>query len=181
MERGFFQSLFDISFTSFITTKIVKFLYILALVLIGLGALAFIASAFRANAALGLVVLLIVAPLGSLLYVIYTRVVLEVIIQIFRINEHLRDQINMQQTAFANAGWLPQAPPPQSVYTPAPDLYTPPPEPYTRPEVSTPPPVLHTPPPPPPPPPAATPQCSNCGAPATPGQRFCRNCGTPIA
>jgi hypothetical protein len=164
MDEGFFRSLFDISFTSFITTKIIKFLYVLALVLIGLGALIIIVSAFLQSVAAGLFVLVIIAPLGAFLYVIYTRVVLEVIIQIFRINEHLRDQIHMQQVAFSNAGWLTQAPPP--------------PPPASAPLTS----FGQAPPPPPPPPaPLTSTQCRNCGTTATPGQRFCRNCGAPLA
>ena len=160
MDEGFFRSLFDISFTSFITTKIIKFIYIVMLVLIGLAALVFIVSAFLASVAAGALVLLIAAPLMTFLYVVYTRVVLEVIIQIFRINEHLRDQMHMQQVAFTNAGWLTAtaaAPPPPPVMTPS------------------------TPPPPPPPPVMpAVPRCPSCGTSAAPGQRFCRNCGTPI-
>src|SRR3954470_21000701 len=109
MDEGFFRSLFDISFTSFITTKIIKFIYVVLLVLIGLGALITIVGAFVQSIAAGALVLLIVAPLFTFLYVVYTRVVLEVIIQIFRINEHLRDQIHMQQVAFSNAGWLTQS------------------------------------------------------------------------
>jgi hypothetical protein len=165
MEEGFFRSLFDISFTSFITTKIIKFLYVLALVLIGLGALILIVSAFLASVAAGAFVLLIVAPLMTFLYVIYARVVLEVIIQIFRINEHLRDQMHMQQVAFTNAGWL-------SATAPAPGAMPPPPSQMARAM-----PVV----PPPPPPPPVTPTCPNCGSNAVPGQKFCRNCGTPIA
>ena len=73
-ERGFFAALFDVSFTSFVTTRIIKVLYIITLVVIGLGALAFVIAAFAQSAAGGLITLVIVAPLVSLLYVIYTRV-----------------------------------------------------------------------------------------------------------
>ena len=84
-ERGFFGALFDVSFTSFITTRIIKVLYIITLVLIGLGALVFIGAAFADSVGAGLVTLVIIAPLVSLLYVIYTRVILEVLIAVFRI------------------------------------------------------------------------------------------------
>src|SRR4051794_2199229 len=119
MEKGFFASLFDISFTSFITTKIIKVLYVLALVVIGLVALVFVIGAFRVNAGLGVVTLFIFAPLASLFYVIYARVGLELIIQIFRITELLRDQNQLQRTAFAGAGWLP---PSGSAPAPAPQM-----------------------------------------------------------
>jgi type IV secretory pathway TrbL component len=76
-EQGFLASLFDVSFRSLVTTKVIKVLYILSMVGIGLVALAFVVAAFNNNAAAGLLVLIIVAPLMSLLYLIYVRVLLE--------------------------------------------------------------------------------------------------------
>jgi hypothetical protein len=170
MQKGFFESLFDISFTSFITTKIIKFLYVLALIVIGLIALVFVVSAFSRSAGLGVVVLFIFAPLLSLLYIVYARVTLELIIQIFRITELLRDQNQLQRTAFAGAGWLPPAAgaPPQAA--PAPQ---PPPTPAR--------PVAAPPPPPPPPVSEAPAACPNCGVISEPGSAFCTNCGQRLA
>ncbi len=177
MQKGFFESLFDISFTSFITTKIIKVLYVLALVVIGLVALAFVVSAFSRSAGLGVVVLFIVAPLFSLIYIIYTRVALELIIQIFRITELLRDQNQLQRTAFAGAGWLPPGggAPPQAPPSPRPPA---PP----APAAAAPPAAA----PPPPPPPASeaptTPApCPHCGTVPEPGTAFCTNCGQRLA
>ncbi|MCW2993682.1 MAG: hypothetical protein JWQ18_1177 [Conexibacter sp.] len=107
MERGFFGSLFDLSFTSFITTKIIKVIYVLTLVGIALVALFFIVGAFKESAALGLFVLVFGAPIGAVIYAVYARVILEFIIQVFRIGEVLRDQNALQRTAFTAAGWLP--------------------------------------------------------------------------
>jgi hypothetical protein len=45
-ERGVSESLFDISFTSFITTRIIEVLYALSLIVIGLFAVFFIIGAF---------------------------------------------------------------------------------------------------------------------------------------
>jgi Domain of unknown function (DUF4282) len=106
MEHGFFRSLFDISFTSFITTKLIKVVYVLNLVLVALGAVAAAVAAFQEDTLLGIGVLLTGALL-SLLYLVYLRLVLEFIIQIFRITETLRDQIQLQRAAFSAAGWLP--------------------------------------------------------------------------
>src|SRR3982751_6488384 len=105
MERGFLSSLFDISFTSFVTTKLIKVLYVLSLVVIAVTALVFVVAGFEESAGLGLFMLVIGAPLGALLYIIYTRVILEFIIQVFRIGELLRDQGEMQRQAFTAAGW----------------------------------------------------------------------------
>ena len=94
-QRGFFGALFDVSFTSFVTTRIIKVLYIITLVVIGLAALAFVVAAFANSVAGGLFTLVIGAPLVSLLYVIYTRVILEVLIAIFRIMELNAEQVSL--------------------------------------------------------------------------------------
>ena len=86
-QKGFFGALFDFSFSSFITTKIVKVLYVIAIILTGLIALVYVVVAFGADARLGLFTLVILAPLAFLFSVIYTRVLLELFIAIFRIME----------------------------------------------------------------------------------------------
>jgi ribosomal protein L40E len=106
MQRGFFRSLFDISFTSFITTKIIKLVYVVTLVVVALVAVIAVIGAFRAKTALGIATLLVFAPLGALIWLIYARLVLELMIQGFRITELLRDQNHLQRTAFSAAGWL---------------------------------------------------------------------------
>jgi hypothetical protein len=93
MQKGFFGSLFDLSFSSLITTSVIKVLYVLTLIGIGLTALGFIVVAFKADTAFGVVTLLILAPLASLFYVIYARVILEFIIVVFRIAEYNRDML----------------------------------------------------------------------------------------
>ncbi len=87
-QRGFFASLFDLSFTSLVATKVIKFLYVVSLILIVIYAVVLTIAAFRVSSALGAVVLLIGAPLLSLLYIIYTRVLLELFMAIFRIMEN---------------------------------------------------------------------------------------------
>ena len=84
----FFKSLFDFSFTTFITTKLIKLIFIIALIAIGLTALFIIVASFGVSAAAGLAGLLIIAPLFVLFATIYTRVLLELIIVVFRISEH---------------------------------------------------------------------------------------------
>jgi hypothetical protein len=87
-QKGFFGSLFDMSFSEFITTKIIKFLYVLSIIFIGLGALALIIFGFIASVWIGLLVLFIVAPIYIILYIIIVRVWLELMIVIFRIAEN---------------------------------------------------------------------------------------------
>jgi uncharacterized membrane protein len=153
MERGFFSSLFDVSFTSFITTKIIKVIYVLTLIGIALTALVFVGAAFQENAGLGVLFLFVVAPVLALIYTIYARVLLELIIQVFRIAELLRDQNELQRAAFTAAGWLPGGAPPAPA--PTPPLAGPPTTPTT----------------------AAQTACPDCGAATAPGAQFCRACG----
>jgi hypothetical protein len=176
MEKGFFGSLFDISFTSFITTKIIKFLYVLALIIVGLFALIFVVAAFRASAAAGVFTLVILAPLLSLIYIVYARVTLELIIQIFRIVELLRDQNQMQRTAFAGAGWLPPA---GGAPAQAPPAHRPPP-PAAPPAAAAPPPPAPASEAPTTPVPTTPAPCPNCGTISEPGSAFCTNCGQSL-
>lgn len=87
-KTGFFVALFDFSFTDFVASKIIKFLYGLSIVLIGIGILTFVIFSFGVSPVAGILMLLIVGPLIFILGVIYTRVLLEIIIVIFRIAEH---------------------------------------------------------------------------------------------
>ena len=96
-DRGFLASLFDVSFSSLVTTKVIKVLYILSMIVIGLGALGFIGAAFANSVAFGLLTLVIIAPLVSLLYLIYVRVLLEIVIAIFRIMETNTELVALQR------------------------------------------------------------------------------------
>ncbi len=85
-NKGLLATLYDFSFTKFITTKLVKLLFAIGLVLAVIGAIAFIAAGFRVNAGLGVLALL-VSPLIFLVYSLLVRVYLEIIIVVFRIAE----------------------------------------------------------------------------------------------
>jgi hypothetical protein len=90
-KTTFFTSLFDFSFSEFITTKIIKILYGLSIVLNGFFALFLIVIGFGRSTVAGILMLLIVAPLVFLLGVIYTRVLLENMIVLFRIGENIQE------------------------------------------------------------------------------------------
>ena len=49
MQKGFLASLFDLSFSNLITTKVIKVIYILSMILIGLGALVIVIAAFASD------------------------------------------------------------------------------------------------------------------------------------
>jgi len=86
--EGFLGSLFDFSFTSFVTSKIIKLLYGLSMAGAGILCLFLIMTGFGISSSIGVVTLLIVAPLAFSILVIYARVTLELIIVMFRISEH---------------------------------------------------------------------------------------------
>ncbi len=81
---SFFQRLFDFSFKEFVTPSIIKFLYTVLLIIIGLGTVAYIVIAFTQSFTNG-VITLIISPLIALLWVIMARVYLEVVMVLFRI------------------------------------------------------------------------------------------------
>jgi hypothetical protein len=89
-SKGFVASLFDFGFNSFVTPKVVKVLYVLIMVVLALGGVALAVSAFAASTALGIFVLLIVAPLGFFVYLALWRIALEIFVVIFRIADDLR-------------------------------------------------------------------------------------------
>src|SRR5262245_9012275 len=77
--KGFLASLFDYSFSTFITSRIIKVLYILTTIVLVLWTIAVILWAFNASTGLGIGMLLIGGPIFFLISLIYSRVVLELI------------------------------------------------------------------------------------------------------
>jgi hypothetical protein len=89
--RGLIASLFDLSFKSFVTPKVIQYLFILLLIALAIGVLAIIAGAFGIGAGTGILVL-VLSPLIYILGTLCTRMYLELIIVVFRIYETLRDR-----------------------------------------------------------------------------------------
>jgi len=88
--RGFLSALFDFSFTSFVTTRIIKVLYVLITVLVCLTALFYTILAFRVSAGFGIVTLIIGDPLFIVIVMAFWRLVLEAFVVVFRIAEDVR-------------------------------------------------------------------------------------------
>jgi hypothetical protein len=84
-QRGFLASLLDISFTSMVGTKLVRVLYLLTIIWVGLTALFYILLAFHQSPTLGILVLLVVAPVMSLFMLGFARIILEICIGLFQI------------------------------------------------------------------------------------------------
>lgn len=88
-SKSFLASLFDFSFTSFVTTKIIKVVYVLIFILTLISAFIFTISAFRANALIGLLTLVIGDPLFIIIGMAFWRLVLESFVVMFRIAEDI--------------------------------------------------------------------------------------------
>jgi len=95
-QRGFIASIFDLSFTHFITPKIQRVLYALLLVASGIAAVAVLLAALgMAGGFFGKLGALIVgvplAGLAFLLLAMYFRVMMEILIVVFKAVDYLRD------------------------------------------------------------------------------------------
>jgi hypothetical protein len=182
--KGFLSSLFDYSFSYFVTPRIIKILYVLATILISLWTLLLVLAAFQASSGFGAVMLLVGGPLFFLLSMIYARVILELIIVFFRING------NVQEIRDGHGGGVKQpAPAPEAPLMDAPAIVPAAPAPETAlgpaviatpieetPEVSSaasepaPEVVAEA-------PTSTVRYCENCGAERSPSARYCTSCG----
>lgn len=86
---GFFEGLFDFSFSRFITTKIVSVLYFLAIAVAALIALAAIVAGFSNGFVSGLLAI-VFSPIVFLIYVLLARVGLETLVVAFKTAENTR-------------------------------------------------------------------------------------------
>lgn len=82
--KSFFGSLFDFSFESFITPKIIKILFVIGLILTAIMTLIIIITAFMSSIVSG-VLALIFSPVIYILYILAVRIYLEILIVLFRI------------------------------------------------------------------------------------------------
>jgi hypothetical protein len=89
-QKGFFARLFDFSFSEFITTSIIKVLYVIAIIAAAIVALGILVTGLMALSGDPLrgVAMVILSPIAFILYVILARIYLELIIIIFRIEEN---------------------------------------------------------------------------------------------
>jgi hypothetical protein len=98
--RGFLGSLFDFSFTSMVTPKIIKVLYVLLALWTALVGLVILVISFRTGGmAGGLFVLIVIEPIFILLMLGVYRVILEAFMVVFRIYEEtvkIREQGDRQ-------------------------------------------------------------------------------------
>ena len=83
---GFFNDLFDIRFTRFVSLRLISVVYVVILIAVSLVALGFVFVGFASGAAAGLFAL-VLAVLGWVIYVVLARVALEAFAVLFRIHD----------------------------------------------------------------------------------------------
>ena len=87
---GFLRALFDFGFTSFVTPKVIKVLYMLIVIGTVVGTLVFTIIAFKAGMAFGIVTLVFGDPLFILITLAIYRIILEFFVVTFRVAEDIR-------------------------------------------------------------------------------------------
>jgi hypothetical protein len=85
-HRGMLGTLFDFSFTHFVTAKLVKLLFAIGIVGAMIGGIRFIMGGFGMGAGWGVLAIL-VSPVVFVILVLLVRVAMEIIIVLFRIAE----------------------------------------------------------------------------------------------
>jgi hypothetical protein len=84
----FLKTLFDTSFSHFVTIRLVKVLYFLAIVILVIGLVVFLISGLmEAEGFLEGLVIFILTPVIAFVYLLAVRIWLELIIVVFRIGE----------------------------------------------------------------------------------------------
>ena len=90
-QRGFFGSLFDLSFTSFVTMKVIKVLFVLAIIGAALVAISLVAFSNTPYGNLPPVVAIIAAPIVFFVYILLARVWMEILMVTFRIEQYVAE------------------------------------------------------------------------------------------
>lgn len=101
--KGLLGSLYDFNFSSFIATKIIKFVYALLVIVYSIGALVAFIFGIASGKPGTILFSLIFVPLLYLVYLIMTRIWMEILFVIFRIGEDVR-QICVNGGGFRSAG-----------------------------------------------------------------------------
>jgi hypothetical protein len=86
--KGFFAALFDLGFNSFATPAVVKVLYIIGMVLLGLAYVGVVIAGFSQDAGVGLLAL-IGGAIAALFYLTLFRITLEFYYAVVRMSEDI--------------------------------------------------------------------------------------------
>ncbi|OEU76612.1 MAG: hypothetical protein BA869_06260 [Desulfuromonadales bacterium C00003107] len=97
MNNDFFASLFDMSFSEFVTIRLIKILYILGIASAVFIGLSMLITGFSNGIGPG-IVSLVVTPLVVGIYILMVRIWLELIVVMFKIAENTSQMAKNQQT-----------------------------------------------------------------------------------
>jgi hypothetical protein len=86
--KGFLASLFDVSFGSYVTPRVIKVVYVIIMIVIGLSTLGYIIFGFAAFKAVG-IIFVPVALLIGLIYLALARIGFEIVMVIFRMGDDI--------------------------------------------------------------------------------------------
>ena len=89
-------AMLDFNFNTFITLSVIKILYVLGLCLIALVWLGAIASALISKNLLGALGVLLIGGVAAVVYMIFFRIWLEIIVVIFRIGENTSKLVELR-------------------------------------------------------------------------------------
>lgn len=89
------KALFDFGFRKFVTPSIIKIVYILIMIMLVVAYLSFTIFAFSENVMFGILVLLILGPLFTLLYLVLARASLESLIAQIRTAENTSELVRL--------------------------------------------------------------------------------------
>ena len=95
-EMGFFRSLFDFKLTSFITMHVIRALYAILATIIWIGGALITIGGFImifTDGPRGILIVLL-APLGTLLYLILVRLWVEFMANLYRIGDNTQKMVN---------------------------------------------------------------------------------------
>lgn len=98
------KNLFDASFSKYIAPTVVKVIYVLIMIMIGIFYLIFVVSAFSANQLMGWFTMLFLGPLVALLYLVMIRVGLESMLASIRIAENTTELVRLASYGQASGG-----------------------------------------------------------------------------
>lgn len=85
--KGFFKNLFDINFKEFITKAVIKYLYLIAIIALAIGALLFLVASIAGGGWMAFLAIFL-APIGFVIYLLMIRIWLELVIVFFRIADN---------------------------------------------------------------------------------------------
>jgi hypothetical protein len=92
--KRLFDSMFDLSFTHFITTRLIKIIYLICIVLSVISGMAMLVFGISRGIWAGILAF-ILAPLAVMLEIMIVRVILEIVVVLFRIEADI-DKISKQ-------------------------------------------------------------------------------------